>query len=54
MGDIERAPTDRDEARAEPQVVVRVARRIADVAAGRLECLRRWRHGVPADVNSPA
>jgi len=33
MGDIERAPTDRDEARAEPQVVVRVARRIADVAA---------------------
>jgi len=32
MGDIERAPTDRDEAGAEPQVVVRVARRIADVA----------------------
>ena len=33
MGDVERAPTDRDEARAAPQVVVRVARRIADVAA---------------------
>jgi hypothetical protein len=32
MGDIERAPTDRDEARAEPQVVVRVARSILDVA----------------------
>jgi len=33
MGDVERAPTDRDEARAAPQVVVRVARRIADVSA---------------------
>jgi uncharacterized protein len=33
MGDVERTPTDRDEARAAPQVVVRVARRIADVAA---------------------
>jgi predicted N-acyltransferase len=33
MGDVERAPTDRDEARAAPQVVVRVARRMADIAA---------------------
>jgi uncharacterized protein len=33
MGDVERAPTDRDEPRAEPHVVVRLARRIADVAA---------------------
>jgi predicted N-acyltransferase len=33
MGDVERAPTDRDEPRAAPRVVVRVARRIADIAA---------------------